>query len=54
MPGLADRFSTVAAAKLSQLLDRAEAPGEVLDYAYACQLDALVSVKPRSTDRSVR
>ena len=34
MPGLGGRFSTVVKAKVSKLLDRAEDPGETLDYGY--------------------
>jgi phage shock protein A len=45
MPGLAGRISTFIKAKISKLLDRAEDPGETLDYAYERQLEDLQDVK---------
>src|SRR5205807_2704078 len=39
MPGLAGRMSTVIKAKISKLLDRAEDPGETLDYGYQKQIE---------------
>jgi phage shock protein A len=45
MPGLMSRASTVVKAKLSKLLDRAEDPGETLDYSYEQQLQLLQNVK---------
>ena len=42
MPGLMNRASTVVKAKFSKLLDRAEDPGETLDYSYEQQLQAKV------------
>src|SRR6476659_8841517 len=45
MPGLAGRMSTVIKAKVSKLLDRAEDPGETLDYSYQKQLELLQNVK---------
>src|SRR2546423_13388798 len=45
MPGLGGRFSTVVKAKVSKLLDRAEDPGETLDYGYNKQLELLQNVK---------
>src|ERR671911_1505219 len=45
MPGLMSRASTVVKAKLSKLLDRAEDPGETLDYSYEKQLELLQNVK---------
>ena len=45
MPGLMNRASTVVKAKLSKLLDRAEDPGETLDYSYEKQLELLQNVK---------
>src|SRR6476659_7110462 len=45
MPGLAGRMSTVIKAKISKLLDRAEDPGETLDYSYQKQLELLQNVK---------
>jgi phage shock protein A len=45
MAGLMSRASTVVRAKLSRLLDRAEDPGETLDYSYERQLQLLQDVK---------
>jgi phage shock protein A len=45
MAGLLSRLSTVVRAKLSKLLDRAEDPGETLDYSYERQLELLQNVK---------
>ena len=45
MPGLMSRASTIIKAKLSKLLDRAEDPGETLDYSYEKQLELLQNVK---------
>src|SRR5947208_6077937 len=45
MPGLMSRASTIVKAKLSKLLDRAEDPGETLDYSYEQQLVQLQNVK---------
>ena len=45
MPGLMSRASTIVKAKLSKLLDRAEDPGETLDYSYEKQLQLLQNVK---------
>src|SRR6184192_4056851 len=45
MAGLTGRMSTVVKAKLSKLLDRAEDPGETLDYSYERQLELLQNVK---------
>ncbi|HSC90655.1 MAG TPA: PspA/IM30 family protein [Gaiellaceae bacterium] len=45
MAGLMSRASTVVKAKLSKLLDRAEDPGETLDYSYEKQLQMLQDVK---------
>jgi phage shock protein A len=39
------RMSTVVKAKISKLLDRAERPGEILDYGYQKQVEQLQSVK---------
>src|SRR5437762_1003966 len=39
------RASTVVKAKLSKQLDRAEDPGETLDYSYEKQLELLQNVK---------
>src|SRR4051794_4209250 len=45
MAGLMGRASTVVKAKFSKLLDRAEDPGETLDYSYEKQLQLLQNVK---------
>ena len=45
MPGMGGRMSTVIKAKISKLLDRAEDPGETLDYSYQKQLELLQNVK---------
>ncbi|HEY3182243.1 MAG TPA: PspA/IM30 family protein [Gaiellaceae bacterium] len=45
MPGLMGRASLVVKSKLSRLLDRAEDPGETLDYSYEEQLRQLQNVK---------
>src|SRR2546425_11714259 len=50
MPGLAGRMSTVIKAKVSKLLDRAEDPGETLDYGYQKQLELLQNVKKGIAD----
>jgi phage shock protein A len=45
MAGLSGRISTVIKAKISKLLDRAEDPGQTLDYSYQKQLELLQNVK---------
>src|SRR6266540_1870927 len=45
MAGLMSRLSMVIKAKFSKLLDRAEDPGETLDYSYEQQLQLLQNVK---------
>jgi phage shock protein A len=50
MAGLAGRMSTVVKAKVSKLLDRAEDPGETLDYSYQRQLEQLQNVKKGIAD----
>jgi phage shock protein A len=45
MPGLTGRFSTLVKSKVSSALDRAEDPGETLDYSYEKQLELLQNVK---------
>jgi phage shock protein A len=45
MAGMSGRISTVIKAKISKLLDRAEDPGETLDYSYQKQLELLQNVK---------
>src|ERR1044071_5819306 len=50
MPGMGGRMSTVIKAKISKLLDRAEDPGETLDYSYQKQLESLQKVKKGIAD----
>jgi len=50
MAGMAGRMSTVVKAKISKLLDKAEDPGETLDYSYTKQLEALQNVKKGIAD----
>src|SRR5271169_2508446 len=50
MAGLTGRMSTVVMAKVSKLLDRAEDPGETLDYSYTKQLELLQNVKKGIAD----
>jgi phage shock protein A len=50
MPGLTGRMSTVIKAKVSKLLDRAEDPGETLDYGYQKQVELLQNVKKGIAD----
>lgn len=50
MPGLAGRMSTVVKAKISRLLDKAEDPGETLDYGYQKQVELLQNVKKGIAD----
>jgi phage shock protein A len=50
MPGLAGRMSTVIKAKISKVLDRAEDPGETLDYSYQKQVELLQNVKKGIAD----
>src|SRR3954470_10611784 len=45
MPGLMGRTMTILKAKWNKLLDRAEDPGETLDYSYEEQLRQLQNVK---------
>ncbi len=45
MAGTSGRFTTIIKAKISKLLDRAEDPGETLDYSYNKQLELLQNVK---------
>jgi phage shock protein A len=45
MAGTSGRFTTVIKAKISKMLDRAEDPGETLDYSYQKQLELLQNVK---------
>jgi phage shock protein A len=50
MPGLGGRMSTVIKSKISRLLDRAEDPGETLDYGYQKQVEMLQNVKKGIAD----
>jgi phage shock protein A len=50
MPGLSGRMSTVVKAKISKLLDRAEDPGETLEYSYQKQIELLQNVKKGIAD----
>ena len=50
MAGMAGRMSTVIKAKISKLLDRAEDPGETLDYGYQKQIEYLQNVKKGIAD----
>src|SRR5215208_1458154 len=50
MPGLGGRMSTVIKAKISRMLDRAEDPGETLDYGYQKQVELLQNVKKGIAD----
>src|SRR5579863_3809288 len=50
MAGLAGRMSTVVKAKVSKMLDRAEDPGETLDYRYQKQVEQLQNVKKGIAD----
>jgi len=50
MAGMTGRMSTVIKAKISKLLDKAEDPGETLDYSYQKQLEALQNVKKGIAD----
>jgi phage shock protein A len=50
MAGMGGRFSTVIKAKISKMLDRAEDPGETLDYSYQRQLESLQNVKKGIAD----
>jgi phage shock protein A len=48
--GMGGRFSTVIKSKISRMLDRAEDPGETLDYSYQKQLESLQNVKKGIAD----
>ena len=50
MPGLSGRMSTIVKAKISKLLDRAEDPGETLEYSYQKQIELLQNVKKGIAD----
>src|SRR6059058_3498676 len=48
--GMSGRFSTVIKAKINKLLDRAEDPGETLEYSYQRQMELLQNVKKGIAD----
>ena len=50
MAGVAGRMSTVIKAKISRMLDKAEDPGETLDYSYQKQMEMLQQVKKGIAD----
>src|SRR5438128_9170867 len=50
MPGVSGRMSVTIKAKISKLLDKAEDPGETLDYSYQKQLESLQGVKKGIAD----
>ena len=50
MAGLGGRMSTVIKSKISRMLDRAEDPGETLDYGYQKQVEMLQNVKKGIAD----
>jgi phage shock protein A len=50
MAGMGGRMSTVIKAKISKMLDKAEDPGETLDYSYQRQLESLQNVKKGIAD----
>src|SRR3954463_2051600 len=47
---MSGRFSTVIKAKINKLLDRAEDPGETLEYSYQKQMELLQNVKKGIAD----
>ena len=48
--GMGGRMSTVIKAKINKLLDKAEDPGETLDYSYQKQMELLQNVKKGIAD----
>jgi phage shock protein A len=48
--GMSGRFSTVIKSKINKLLDRAEDPGETLEYSYQKQMELLQNVKKGIAD----
>src|SRR5918997_279635 len=48
--GMSGRMSTVIKAKISKLLDKAEDPGETLEYSYQRQMELLQNVKKGIAD----
>ena len=50
MAGMGGRMSTVIKAKINKLLDKAEDPGETLEYCYQKQMELLQNVKKGIAD----
>ncbi len=50
MPGMSGRFSTVVKSKINKMLDKAEDPGETLEYSYQKQIEQLQNVKKGIAD----
>ena len=50
MAGMGGRMSTVIKAKINKLLDKAEDPGETLEYSYQRQMELLQNVKKGIAD----
>jgi len=50
VPGLSGRFSTVIKAKINTMLNKAEDPGETLEYSYSRQMELLQNVKKGIAD----
>src|SRR2546423_1825244 len=50
MPGLSGRMSTIVKSKISKMLDRAEDPGETLEFSYQKQIELLQNVKKGIAD----
>jgi phage shock protein A len=48
--GVSGRFSTVIKAKINKMLDKAEDPGETLEYSYQRQMELLQNVKKGIAD----
>jgi phage shock protein A len=48
--GMSGRFSTVIKAKINRMLDKAEDPGETLEYSYQKQMELLQNVKKGIAD----
>jgi phage shock protein A len=48
--GVGGRFSTVIKAKINKMLDKAEDPGETLEYSYQRQIELLQNVKKGIAD----
>ena len=50
MAGMGGRMSIVIKAKINKLLDKAEDPGETLEYSYQRQMELLQNVKKGIAD----